>query len=602
MGRQQANNKVPLTRLVLKVNTNRELNVSECSVKIKNNSIKFLFDKYNQHSQLKLELVDLFANLDIKGITKKISNQFAIFLIKKPAPYIKWTSLYKTEQEVENNQQDEDEINTEEDILCEQNDNVKELTDNMGFLTNELVDAVCTETPGKKIDRRQSRTKSLAKNIKSIMSKYGQNRSKRRINKEGDQSQTTSKKEEVINNKKQKELESFLLVEERLGSKTPESHTNESPFRFGSRSTELINRPSMLLKPTNHTIAQINKYKHFKSSTNITTKKKSPSKNKQDFKVLTIDELIERQKQEKANPFKKQTTNETSIQSPVINHNQMNPNMFDKLKKSRKSITTFDMLSFAKRNLESKKKLLQKANNAAKQASPEIAKKKVSHSSKPSSKPPLPISSISKIKSQRVLQQRRKIPLKKSYYSNNSVQKSLTNIKKSITPAKSYKKASYSQSKVPQQKSRSRAYVGNKSSVVFTKPKVNKKVPQQRPKKMSQKSPQYNYKSKSRATQKKMSISRVNYQQELESVCDGVKAKQQEIFDSFAKLSLDMGWIHKQCRNMDLKRGKGVLEFVEMQNRLIIKLAEKLKKEKTSRYRVEQQCQHMMQKFTKKIK
>jgi hypothetical protein len=73
-----------------------------------------------------------------------------------------------------------------------------------------------------------------------------------------------------------------------------------------------------------------------------------------------------------------------------------------------------------------------------------------------------------------------------------------------------------------------------------------------------------------------------------------LKEKRQEIMDTFASLNLDMAWIHRQCKYIDLNSTEGVLKFFELQNRLIKKLATKLRKEKNSRFVVEKQCEEMM--------
>lgn len=90
-------------------------------------------------------------------------------------------------------------------------------------------------------------------------------------------------------------------------------------------------------------------------------------------------------------------------------------------------------------------------------------------------------------------------------------------------------------------------------------------------------------------------------EEEMRIITEGVKGRKQEIMDTFAALNLDMAWVHKQSRNVDLDTGKGLLHFFDLQNRLIVKLATKLRKEKNSRYHVEKQCQTMVDKFSKKI-
>ena len=76
-----------------------------------------------------------------------------------------------------------------------------------------------------------------------------------------------------------------------------------------------------------------------------------------------------------------------------------------------------------------------------------------------------------------------------------------------------------------------------------------------------------------------------------------LREKREEILDTFASLNLDMAWIHRQCKYIDLHTTEGVLKFFELQNRLINKLATKLRKEKNSRFIVEKQCEEMMDKI-----
>jgi hypothetical protein len=81
-----------------------------------------------------------------------------------------------------------------------------------------------------------------------------------------------------------------------------------------------------------------------------------------------------------------------------------------------------------------------------------------------------------------------------------------------------------------------------------------------------------------------------------------LREKRGEILDTFAQLNLDMAWVHRQCRYIDLHSTQGVLKFFELQNRLIVKLATKLRKEKNARFKVEKQCEKMMDNFKKDLK
>ena len=84
-------------------------------------------------------------------------------------------------------------------------------------------------------------------------------------------------------------------------------------------------------------------------------------------------------------------------------------------------------------------------------------------------------------------------------------------------------------------------------------------------------------------------------------VSQKLREKRGEILDTFAQLNLDMAWVHRQCRYIDLHSTQGVLKFFELQNRLIVKLATKLRKEKNSRFKVEKQCEKMMDNFKKDL-
>jgi hypothetical protein len=85
-------------------------------------------------------------------------------------------------------------------------------------------------------------------------------------------------------------------------------------------------------------------------------------------------------------------------------------------------------------------------------------------------------------------------------------------------------------------------------------------------------------------------------------VSQKLREKRGEILDTFAELNLDMAWVHRQCRYIDLHSTQGVLKFFELQNRLIVKLATKLRKEKNARFKVEKQCEKMMDNFKKDLK
>ena len=80
-----------------------------------------------------------------------------------------------------------------------------------------------------------------------------------------------------------------------------------------------------------------------------------------------------------------------------------------------------------------------------------------------------------------------------------------------------------------------------------------------------------------------------------------LREKRAEILDTFAQLNLDMAWVHRQCRYIDLHSTQGVLKFFELQNRLVVKLATKLRKEKNARFKVEKQCEKMVDSLKKDL-
>lgn len=87
---------------------------------------------------------------------------------------------------------------------------------------------------------------------------------------------------------------------------------------------------------------------------------------------------------------------------------------------------------------------------------------------------------------------------------------------------------------------------------------------------------------------------------DMSAVGNKLRQKQAEIFDTFAKLNLDMNWVHRQCRHIDLESTEGVLKFIELQNLLVVKLAAKLRREKNGRFKLEKQFEKIMDNFQKR--
>jgi hypothetical protein len=669
-------------------------------VKIKKNSIRFIFDKYNTGNQLSLMLDNLKGELDWRGVVKKIKGEFGVFIIKKKIKG-KWGELYAPLQEEDVTLSDfgdkiqetliseeivEDDLINNSPLDQQMSKNGKQ-TDEYGELTNELVEAMYENKKNiQKMTRRKSRAKSLVKNFKNIMNKYG-NQSRKHL---GKKSNNASNRR--IGEKTSSDMESFLQNENQVSSKNDIYNGTVPKVRskFGCKSSDQLEnvphsrslsksktgkvRLSHLMNPNSSGKNFIGRDKSKEEAkTGLISEKKDTEKKMNgnengkgkggDFKVLTMDELMQREHPSstnrnhlkkrrksnlkliseissepyllrKKNPFKKsQHMNSANLLPEIgdeqmqrleddlqrhkdkflsnniqnrqsIYHQQMSKNYLENLQKSRKSIRGIDMLTNAYRRIT--KKQIQKQKERKLENSPSILEElkieisndfpiiqnsSVDISSKNVN---LPVKSQVSSKSHRVLrnQVRRKMN-KSNPRSRNNFNKRLRNIEKSFKPKS-----------VPKQsgiRSLSRAYANkNKSkknkSIVFTKPKNNKR--KVKPKGASKSA--VHHRSRSNLKRSKIETSKMRNDQ-LQKIYQQVSGKKQEILDTFAGLSLDMGWIHKQCRHMNLSSSEGVVKFLEVQNRLIVKLATKLRKEKNSRYRVEQQCQKMMEKFSKKL-
>lgn len=701
MGRQQGKRKVTrpfLRRFVIKVQTNRELLATESTVKVKKNSVQFIFDKYNSSSQLSLTLDGLKGSLDWRGIVKKIKGEFGIFIIKKKVKG-KWGALYEPQLEEDVTVSDIGD-RVHENILS-QEDEPKSSTgsqpadnhllkpkkpENYGELTNELVEAMYeNKRVSYKMSRRQSRAKSLVKNFKSIMSKYG-NQSRKQLNKK-DSSRHLSK--QARDEKTFSNMESFLQAENRVFQRPNHYNGTVSKVgsRFGCRSSDQINKMSKSRsisksKTGNARLSHLIQEDNFEGSrtarnktedeaktglfSDKTEKKvKRGSKNSEEFKVLTIEDLMKKRNKasfqqnnggqhakgrlkliseissephllKRRNPFKKNSQiKRASVDSfsgigseqlqqlemdlrrhkeqflakhannrKSIYHQQMSKNMLENLKKSRKSINSLSRLTSSYRiasQNRTQKKEKRRAHHSPtilEELQIEISKEHaLIQNSQVNSKPAnteLPVKKNLASKSHRVIKPRLGYKKNKSNPRlQHGMNRRLRNIEKSLKP-KSVPKRSGIRSMSKPYQNRRKGKQG--SSIVFTKPKNNKRKPV--PKVKSRSAVQNRNRNQLKRSKVEVTKHKV---EELESIYNQVSDKKQEILDTFAGLSLDMGWIHKQCRHMNLQSSEGVVRFLELQNRLIIKLASKLRKEKNSRYRVEQQCQNMMEKFSKKL-
>ena len=670
-------------------------------VKIKGNSVRFVFDKYNTNGQLSLFLENLNGKLDWKGVVKKIKGEFGVFIIKKKTKG-KWGELYSHYVDEDLTLSDIGEkvqetllsVQTEEDEEIKEEDNEDEKEETLeknqyGELTNELVEVMYENKKiPEKISRRKSRAHSLVKNFKNIMSKYG-NQSRKQLSRKDISNKDSNRR---IGEKTNSEMESFLQAENKaFREKTNQTLQIEiEKSKFGCKSSDQIEKMNKsrsisksktgnirlsILKTRNSSGKKIlgDKNKEEEKTGLISQRRgKNDSKinrvnNTGDFKVLTIDDLMSREQHTftkkninkiskrkpnlnklkgiqsdtflgvKKNPFRRISKNKNVSLSPLqlpnkeqidtfenelqnhkdkfssknvianrrsIYHQQMSRNHLDNLKKSRKSIRG---VGFITKDYYQVNKSKNKKNNPPKlEHSPSILEELniefsnefpiIQNSSIIKSKQNnrLPIKKQITSKSHKIIKPYQKLRQNKSNPRYRlAANKRLRNIEKSFKPK--------SVSKNKNLRSRSKPYLNKKktkkgSSVVFTKPKTNKRRIKNNGK---SKSAVHNRVKKNIKTAKKEPQN--NSLNELNNIFYRVKGKKQEILDTFAGLSLDMGWVHKQCRNMNLESSDGVMKFLEMQNRLIIKLASKLRKEKNSRYIVEKQCQKMMEKFSNKL-
>jgi hypothetical protein len=702
---------------------------NESAVKISKNKINFIFDKYNSSNSLSLQLENLNGELDWRGVVKKIKGEFGVFIIKKKTKG-KWGDLFAPGVDLEQEEdvtvsdihekaqgtllsreqlsQKYDQELPEREILPNEVPSKREPNE-CGELTNELVNMMydtkaqdAMSTSKKAMTRRKSKARSLVRNFKNIMNKYG-NHSRKQLNKK-ERSHFESNK--PFGDRTASDMESFLLNEHKIsGNQTPQKLKNMTTnSKFGFRSSDQLethcrSRSISRSRTGNIRVSDMKKSRRINGSCNgksrdeaktglISEKKESNIRNSglldqkkhhmdEGFKVLTIEDIMNRENNSPGkrklngkntnkprlkliseinsqpvletinNPFKKQSREHASSMDPLpeltdaemnrlqlklqqhkvnfpssknivtrksIYHQQVSNNYLKHLNKSRKSIRSIDLLTNAYRRITQKRNdkggvkkvdidnsasLLEELNIEISTEMPIIQNSSVFPSSQSNN---LPIKTNVNSKSHRnVRKNKTKQPLRANKSNpryRHRLNKQLRNIENSLKPKSVPKKPLRSMSKPYQNKKKQ----GKGSSVVFTKPRAgNKKVnPKQR--KISSKSAVHNRKKSQNKKPVHAKVHRgLTSQQELLNICKVSKEKKQEIFDTFASLNLDMGWVHKQCRHMDLDSGSGVQGFLEMQNRLIVKLATKLRKEKNSRYKVEQQCQSMMEKFSQKL-
>ena len=665
---------------MIKVQTNRELLATESMVKVKANTVKFIFDKYNSGTQLSLFLQNLNGLLDWKGVVKKIKGEFGVFIIRKKNKG-KWGELYGPQIEEDLTLSD---IGEKEHETLLSNDSSKKIEENQkdeneyGELTNELMGAMYEDKKETtKITRRKSRAHSLVKNFKNIMSKYG-NQSRKQFSKNNGSNRESNRR---IGEKTSSDMESFLQAENQalIDKANFTIDINQRKSKFGCRSSDQLEKLGKSMTKSQTGNIRLSNLKTRNSSANkflldkdkeeektgLISKKGIKNMNHADFKVLTIDDIMKRERPSQSrkskklsriskrksqkmkeinshpalgiekNPFKRisQHTNVSLSPLPVANkeqidfenelqkhkdkflsnntmanrrsiyHQQMSRNHLDNLKKSRKSIRGKGYLSKAYNQaikktkkkpsrVENSPSILEELEIEFSNEFPLIQNSSIVQSKKNNE---LPVKKQFTAKSQRVVRQRQILRANKSNPRyRNAASKRLRNIEKSFKPKSVSKNRVF--------RSKSKPYTNKKtkkgSSVVFTKPKTNKR--QRMKHKGSSKRREHSRNKKNVKINE--SVVTNSHNGELEDIFNRVQGKKQEILDTFAGLSLDMGWVHKQCRHMNLESSDGVMKFLEKQNKLIIKLASKLRKEKNSRYRVEQQCQKMMEKFSYKIK
>ena len=698
MGRQQGERQVRRAangRFVIKVQTNRELLATECMVKVKNNRVSFVFDKYNSSNPLSLVMDNLNGQLDWKGIVKKIKGEFGIFIIKKKVKG-KWGNLYAIQQEEDLTVSDIGEkvqtvlLSEEEPVpLMEEPAQSKGNSRNQkeyGELTSELVEAMYdNKKVANKMTRRKSRAKSLVKNFKNIMSRYG-NQSRKQLSRK-DRSNFGSNRPQ--GERTVSEMESFLQAENQASSEGSPNIGTIPKSKFGFKSSDQLeknkSRSVSRSRTGNLRLSQMNGHPSGRKNkeeakTGLISEKRETNKKANmkvrdkmgDFKVLTIEDIMRREKtspfrvgkngnkngrdkpklklmseinsdpylnvsknpfirEDQGNPGERSRSRVTPeevhlLESQLkkhkekflssknlfgknrksIYHQQMSKNYIDNLKKSRKSIRSIDALTNAYRRITQKR--AKKIENRKLENSPSILEELeiefsneqplIQNSSVVQSNPNnnLPIKSHVASKSHRNVRARKGIQRvnKSNPKLRNGVRRQIRNIENTFKTKSVPKKNVI--------RSLSKPYTNKKnpkkgSSIVFTKPRNNKKKVQR---KVTSKSAVHNRK-RSHLTKNKPEM-KSNATEDLQKIYGMVSGKKQEILDTFAGLSLDMGWVHKQCRHMDLESSEGVVGFLELQNRLIIKLATKLRKEKNSRYKVEQQCQNMFEKLSHKLK
>lgn len=111
---------------MIKVKTNQRLNTGDSLVKVQGKKVRIVFDKFTRSKFLTWVSPPLYAELDWKGISKKIKGDFGVFIIKKKKPG-KWPSLEcaiekeeKNQKVIERNQEEENQIR--ERVITEEGD------------------------------------------------------------------------------------------------------------------------------------------------------------------------------------------------------------------------------------------------------------------------------------------------------------------------------------------------------------------------------------------------------------------------------------------------------------------------------------------------
>ena len=98
MGRLGRHSEVKIIRFTVKVKLNKQIKLSDTGVNIKENDMRFIFDKYGDNA-LSLELNNLYGDLSAKGFKKSLKGDFVIFIVKKVVKG-KWRKLHDEQMSV----------------------------------------------------------------------------------------------------------------------------------------------------------------------------------------------------------------------------------------------------------------------------------------------------------------------------------------------------------------------------------------------------------------------------------------------------------------------------------------------------------------------